>query len=102
MENRHAGIGSYMLAGIAIWTSVASLSTALMFAWDKRAAAREYRRIPERTLLLWSALGGWPGGWIAGRLIRHKTQKMSFRIQFALCAAVHLIIVAAIWFSGRD
>jgi uncharacterized membrane protein YsdA (DUF1294 family) len=86
-----------MLASILAWTSLASLITAGLFVWDKRAAENHRRRISERTLLVWSFLGGWPGGFVASRLMRHKTQKLSFRIPFAICVALNLGIIA--WLS---
>ena len=81
-----------MLTGFAIWTLLACLVTSALYVWDKRAATKDRRRIPEKTLLVWSLLGGWPGGLIAGKWIRHKTQKTSYRIQFVFCATVHLAV----------
>tara|TARA_R110002073_G_scaffold336224_2_gene531055 strand:- start:949 stop:1314 length:366 start_codon:yes stop_codon:yes gene_type:complete len=96
------GQGKYplMLIGFAIWTLVASLITAILYAWDKRAAQTDRRRIPERTLLGWSLVGGWPGGWIAGRWLRHKTYKRSYRIQFALAATLNLLGIAAVVYAS--
>lgn len=86
----------YILTALAVWTSVASLVTAALYAWDKRAAGRDGRRVPERMLLGWSLVGGWPGGWIAGQMLRHKTAKRSYRMQFAVCVALHGILMAGI------
>ncbi|EMI17051.1 membrane protein containing DUF1294 [Rhodopirellula maiorica SM1] len=88
-----------MLIGFTIWTLVASLITAILYAWDKRAAQTDRRRIPERTLLGRSLVGGWPGGLVAGRWLRHKTYKRSYRIQFAMAATVNLIVVAAVVYA---
>ena len=84
-----------MLAGLAIWTLVVSTVTAILYFVDKRAAIKGRRRIPEKTLLTCSILGGWPGGLAAGQLFRHKTQKASYRIKFAICAAVSLVSLIA-------
>ncbi|TWT81657.1 hypothetical protein CA13_31100 [Planctomycetes bacterium CA13] len=81
----------------AIWTGLASAITAVLYAFDKNAAKKEVRRVPERTLLAWSAVGGWPGGWIAGRMLRHKTQKLSYRIKFAICVLFNVAVVFAAW-----
>jgi len=86
------------LLGLAVWFFVASLVTAFLYVRDKRAAGTSRQRIPERTLLAWSLLGGWPGGMIAGRKIRHKTQKLSFRLWFAGSVVLNLVAtVAMIW-----
>ena len=93
-----------LLGGVFAWTIVASLITAGLYLWDKRAAANGRRRIPEKTLLGWSTLGGWPGGFITGRMIRHKTQKRSYRIQFSLAIVIHVLAVVSLcyfnWHKG--
>lgn len=93
-----------ILAIVATGTIGASLVTAGLYAWDKRAAKRDRPRVPEKTLLAWSLVGGWPGGLVASRWLRHKTQKRSFRIRFVACCIVHGLAVAALigWlFVGR-
>jgi uncharacterized membrane protein YsdA (DUF1294 family) len=56
-----------------------NLCAFILFAWDKRAAERGNSRIPEKTLLLASALGGSLGAIFAQRRLRHKTQKQPFK-----------------------
>ncbi len=89
-----------MLTAFAIWTLLASLITAFLYWWDKRAAGKDLWRVSEKTLLSCSVLGGWPGGLIAGKLIRHKTQKTTYRIQFFLAAVLHVLTVGVVWFKG--
>lgn len=70
-----------VLGGCSLMSGV----TFLVFGADKWMAGHARgRRVPERTLLLLSALGGWPGGWAAMRVFRHKTLKGSFRVRFFL------------------
>ena len=90
-----------MLAGLAMWTVVVSAVTAMLYGWDKRAAIQGRPRVPEQTLLTCSILGGWPGGLAAGQLLRHKTQKVSYRIKFAICATLNVVTLIAIVIATR-
>lgn len=78
---------------------VMSTITFLVFAWDKRAARRKGRRVPERTLLLLAAALGSPGAFLAQDLLRHKTRKEPFRTRFWLIAGaqVFLLLTWALW-----
>ena len=66
------------------WLAVTSAVTFLAFGFDKWRATRSGRRIPESMLVLLGALGGWPGGFLAMRLFRHKTLKWTFQLKYAL------------------
>ncbi len=78
-----------------IWVAVASLITFVMYGWDKRQAAVNGWRVPEKTLHTLSVAGGWPGAIAGQQLFRHKTQKQSFRVVFYLTIVLH--IAAVIW-----
>lgn len=71
---------------------VVNLATALLYAWDKRAASKQRRRVPERVLLGAALLGGWPGAWLCMVLVRHKTQKLSFKLP--------LIAITVLWLTA--
>lgn len=79
---------------IAVPVTLAMLSF-LAYAIDKRRARRGDGRISEARLLLFDLLGGWPGGFVAQRLLRHKTAKTSYRLAFWFIVAVHQ--AAAAW-----
>ena len=55
-----------------------NIVTFLAFASDKRRAARRRWRIPEKTLLGLSLIGGAAGGIIAMYCFRHKIRKPAF------------------------
>jgi uncharacterized membrane protein YsdA (DUF1294 family)/cold shock CspA family protein len=86
-------IGAYLGAiGLATWAA---------FAWDKRQANLEGRRIRESVLLGLSLLGGSPAAAVAMFVLRHKTSKPSFRVKFALVAAVQGLAIAGWWWAWR-
>ena len=64
---------------LATYTLIINAITYLLFGFDKRAAERGDSRIPEKTLLMASALGGSVGAVLAQRRFRHKTQKQPFK-----------------------
>ncbi len=80
-----SGVGVVLAAyGVA---SVVAFAT---YGLDKHRAARGGRRVPERTLHLLEALGGWPGALVASAVFRHKTQKLGFRVVRGLLVAAHV------------
>lgn len=65
------------------WLAWASLWAFGLFGIDKwRAKHDQAHRIRQSSLLLVSALGGWPGGLLAILVFRHKSAKASFLLQF--------------------
>jgi len=58
--------------------AVLSLLAFVLYGADKRKAKRNEWRIPEKTLLLTSFLGGALGGLAAMQLFRHKTKHWYF------------------------
>jgi uncharacterized membrane protein YsdA (DUF1294 family) len=75
---------------ILAWTLVVGILTFAAYWSDKRRARAGRRRIRERTLHLWSLVGGWPGAFVAQRALRHKTRDMRFLIVYWLTVALHL------------
>jgi uncharacterized membrane protein YsdA (DUF1294 family) len=71
----------------------------VVYGVDKRQAAIDGRRVPERTLHLLAFLGGWPGALLGQRQFRHKTKKMSFLIVFWLIVVLHVVIVCAVAYA---
>ena len=73
------------LAGYALLINALAYAA---FAIDKSRAICAERRIPERSLLILAALGGWPGAKIAQHRLRHKTRKQPFGILLNLSVLV--------------
>ena len=76
------------------WFTALNLAAWFAFGFDKWQAGRKHRRVPESTLMLLGALGGWPGGLIAMKMFRHKTLKRTFQIKYALAL---LPFAAEVW-----
>jgi uncharacterized membrane protein YsdA (DUF1294 family) len=84
------------------WYLVLSLVTFFAYGVDKTAARQNRRRTSERVLQVLALVGGWPGGWIAQQTIRHKSAKLSFQIEFWICVAGNIAVLAAVISSGGD
>lgn len=67
-----------------IYLAVVNIMTFIAYGLDKRRAVRESRRVPEKILHSLALLGGSPGAWVAQRVFRHKTRKISFQCVFWL------------------
>ncbi|HEU5072003.1 MAG TPA: DUF1294 domain-containing protein [Verrucomicrobiae bacterium] len=55
-----------------------------IYARDKRRAEAGEWRVPEARLHFLDLLGGWPGGFLAQRRLRHKCSKGSYQFMFWL------------------
>jgi uncharacterized membrane protein YsdA (DUF1294 family) len=84
-------------AALAVWLITASAVTFLLFGFDKWRAGRGGRRVSEWTLVLWSAIGGWLGGFLAMRVFRHKTVKGTFQLKFAAALLLFALLLWAWW-----
>ncbi len=73
-----------------------SLICFIAYKRDKQAAINETRRTPETRLHLYEFLGGWPGGLIAQKILRHKNRKPSYQIEFWLIVIINLVITGYI------
>ena len=73
---------------------VMSLVALVSLARDEGAASRGAWRTSESTLHTLELLCGWPGAWLAQRLLRHKSVKTSFRIVFFMMVVLNLAALA--------
>ena len=87
---------------LAIWLLLINVITFLVFGLDKWKAKRKeknekVRRVPEKTLLILSALGGSMGALLAMRAFRHKTLHKAFRFGVPLILALQIIVPFGLW-----
>src|SRR4051812_8200457 len=91
-------LAAVLAAGAGLSASLAyilglGLVTFTAYSWDKWRAVRGGRRLPERSLIVLSLVGGAMGGW-AGMLIwRHKTQ----HTRFWVAQVAGTVVIAALF-----
>lgn len=102
---RTGGSMTLQLEILLIWIGITSLISIILTVYDKIAAKkRPQSRIRERTLMLWSAVGGSLAMFVTMQLIRHKTKHKLFMIgipvimllQAAALVLAHLYVIK--WF----
>jgi uncharacterized membrane protein YsdA (DUF1294 family)/cold shock CspA family protein len=59
------------------------------YASDKNRAQQQTWRISEQTLILCDLAGGWIGGFLAQRRLRHKISKASYQSAFRIVVGLH-------------
>lgn len=74
-----------------------NLVTFILYGTDKHRAKRNAWRIPEKSLLGFSLLGGAVGGLLAMQLFRHKTRHRYFYFINVLGILLHVGIFYLLW-----
>jgi uncharacterized membrane protein YsdA (DUF1294 family) len=85
-------VGIDLLPLLAVVYGLMSLVCFFAYYRDKQFAIKNLQRTPEARLHLYELLGGWPGGLLAQRLIRHKNRKLSYQLVFWLIVLLHVAI----------
>ena len=83
----------YILIGIACYVAIISIISIIITIYDKKIAGTGKRRIPEATLLMWSALGGSIAMYATMHAIRHKTQHKKFMIGIPLIMILQAALI---------
>jgi uncharacterized membrane protein YsdA (DUF1294 family) len=83
-------------AVLGLWVLLANLLAFAAFGLDKARARAGARRVPESTLLLIAALGGWIGAKAGQRVFRHKTVKQPFATLLNLTLAIPLLALLVV------
>ena len=86
-----------------IYLAFVNIVSFLIFGFDKMQAVKNRYRIPEKTLLIWSAIGGATGSFIGMHVFRHKTRKSKFFITVPILMIIQIIlIILIVLFSFRQ
>lgn len=70
-----------------------SAVSVLITIYDKLASKAGLFRIPEKTLLTVSLLGGATAMYITMQVIRHKTRKRKFMLTLPVLSVLHIIAI---------
>lgn len=74
------------------YTALISAFTALAYWRDKRRAQAGEWRIPEKVLHGLELAGGWPVAFGMQQILRHKSSKLSYPLQFWGIVALHQFV----------
>lgn len=77
---------------IAAYAFLLSIMTGFLYRHDKSQAQSGGWRTPESSLHIAELLGGWPGAFLAQRVVRHKIFKTSYQIVFWMIITLHEFI----------
>ncbi len=83
---------------LTIWLLALNAIAYAVMASDKQKAKRNRRRVPERTLFTWAAVGGALGIWIAMSTKRHKTQHASFRFGIPALLVLNIAVYGGLYY----
>lgn len=89
-----------LLVPVVLAMPLLSVLAFYLYWRDKFAAQRNAWRTPENVLHAASLVGGWPGAWLAQRLLRHKSAKESFRQVYWGTVVLHWALLALWLYSA--
>ncbi len=89
-------IAEPILLAVGIFLSVISV---ILTVYDKKISkADSRRRVPEKSLILTALFGFALPEYVTMKIIRHKTKHTKFMVGLPAIMALHLLIMAAVWF----
>lgn len=86
---------------ILFYFMVINIISVIVTILDKLKAKYNKWRIPEKTLFIFSAVGGAVGMYITMHLIHHKTKKLRFMVGIPLIFFAELLIAGLLLFILR-
>ena len=81
---------------------VVSICSIVVCIYDKKISKRNNvkLRIPEKTLFIWSAVGGSVAMYITMKLMRHKTKHVSFMVGIPVIFVLQVALMVALIYFG--
>ncbi|MCR5341443.1 MAG: DUF1294 domain-containing protein [Saccharofermentans sp.] len=78
-----------------VFYAIMTVITFILYGADKDKAKKGKWRIPEKTLLLFSACFGGLGAFLGMKIFRHKTKHTSFKVLVPVFMIIQFILIAA-------
>ncbi|MBB3109497.1 uncharacterized membrane protein YsdA (DUF1294 family) [Paenibacillus phyllosphaerae] len=85
------------MIAIVVYILIVNIVAFSLMGSDKTLAKKGKRRISERRLLTYAALGGSVGAYVGMRAFRHKTKHAKFFISLPLMVIAHVILFGALF-----
>jgi uncharacterized membrane protein YsdA (DUF1294 family) len=84
------------------YIAVISLISIIVCIYDKKISKRNNvkLRIPEKSLFIWSAVGGSLAMYITMKIIRHKTKHVSFMVGIPVIFVLQVALIVALAYFG--
>lgn len=84
------------------YIAVVSLLSIIVCVYDKKISKRNdvKLRIPEKSLFIWSAVGGSLAMFITMKIIRHKTKHVSFMVGIPVIFILQVALIVALAYFG--
>jgi uncharacterized membrane protein YsdA (DUF1294 family) len=84
------------------YIAVISLISIIVCIYDKKISKKNNvkLRIPEKSLFIWSAVGGSLAMYITMKIIRHKTKHVSFMVGIPVIFVLQVALIVALAYFG--
>ena len=81
---------------------VVSICSIIVCIYDKKISKRNNvkLRIPEKSLFIWSAVGGSVAMYVTMKLMRHKTKHVSFMVGIPVIFVLQVALMVALIYFG--
>ena len=77
---------------------IINLIAFVLIGFDKQLAIKNKKKISEKTLLTWVAIGGTIGSSLAMSLFQHKTAKKTYLLKFFGIVSFQILIIICLFY----
>ncbi|TYP77548.1 DUF1294 domain-containing protein [Paenibacillus methanolicus] len=85
------------MIAIVIYLVLMNIAAFMLMGNDKALARQGKRRVSERRLMTYAAIGGSVGAYLGMRAYRHKTKHAKFYVGLPVLVIVHVVVLVALF-----